>query len=619
MIIPHLIKLGDAGLQQSMDAQVIEVRPKNDKKTPFEVKDVANVEAAKLLLLRKLDESNFLPTNKSAREVALLSNRPAFFRGIPLDDRGITQTTTLVKLVDFVLRTRWYQQLIESGTLNPEDAKQRVLEAKGVANPKKLASEKNRESGCQLPVIGKSPSGKWVILGLRQPTNAFLNVDEELSVQLTTQIARGTDDQISKASTISHELQTAEGRGRNAFGKVRSLEKLLPKRPDEAMRVFGQDHTVNSAACLELFNRLPRHRIRMGENPETSHLLFIPYRASQLDNVAAAVKDVENNNRQHQAKKKNTEETLETKPVFLPTPLRHLKSKVIAAYKEDGKKKFWIVTNLFPEVPLYYWQVLNEKLRPIQGAYVAFFHACLANPKTEKIPRCAYRDWTDLLTAALNREPFDRFVIWRNYATFLRQLPNQELLGGEFPKAKTLRTLTPRLRELHHLIQLMTDENNLDLNLGEIKAKVDAASSHPKEEETAQLLGPLWEDLLEWQQAQLCRIHRDVCGGIPARDVSAYLKGALCGILLNNLVYQLSSEEFGIERRFDLSAGMHLTNLRGQALINRFLAAKDLVNGLPPKDKARVYQPSRAVMNHLVGMTEISKTDAFNTGFVSNC
>lgn len=621
MIIPHLAQLGLAGLNQNLEARVIEIRPQTSKKVPFSVLESATVEASALATLKKLDPSNFLPPNTSAKEKTLAAPKPEFFRGIPVDGRGVTQTTALVKLVHFVFCTRWYHDLIKRGILDEADARQRVAEAQAVTNPKTMASQKNPEPSCQLPVIGKTPQSKWVVLGLRQRTGAFTGVDEEVSAQCTAEVMKAFDGATGQASTVSHELQTSKGRARNLFGKVRDLPDLLPQQPDEAARIFGQDAMLDAEACLAQFNRLPRHRVPVGENPDTSQLLFIPYRPEHLDGVAAAVKEVAANNELHRANKgrKRQDEVDLPKPLFLPTPKRRLKSKVMLVYKEGGTKAFWLVTNVFPEVPLYYWQVLNEELRPVQGAYVAFFNACLANHKSKSPALCAYRAWTDLFTAALAREPFDRFAVWRSYPVYLRKFSNKELLEGDFPKARALRSIVPNLRKLHHLIQLMTDEANLDLDKGEIETKVAAACKDPGEEETRGLLGVLWQDLPDWQREQLVRIHRTVAGGIPPRDLAAYLKGAFCGTLLSNLVYQLSSEKFGIQRRFDLSAGMHLTNLRGQALIDRFLAAKDLINGLAPKDKARVYQPSRALMNRIAGMTELSKTDAFNTGFVSNC
>ena len=54
MIIPHLAQLGSAGLNQNLEARVIEIRPQASKKVPFSVLESATVEAPALFILKKI-------------------------------------------------------------------------------------------------------------------------------------------------------------------------------------------------------------------------------------------------------------------------------------------------------------------------------------------------------------------------------------------------------------------------------------------------------------------------------------------------------------------------------------------------------------------------------------
>lgn len=102
--------------------------------------------------------------------------------------------------------------------------------------------------------------------------------------------------------------------------------------------------------------------------------------------------------------------------------------------------------------------------------------------------------------------------------------------------------------------------------------------------------------------------------GIPQKELSTYLKGVVVGILLNTLVRQFAKEPIG--RRFDLSAGMHLTNLRGKNLISRFKKGLNLYNGLNKNQQKQFYFPFSA-LPHIDGMLDISKKPAFNNGLLT--
>jgi len=127
-------------------------------------------------------------------------------------------------------------------------------------------------------------------------------------------------------------------------------------------------------------------------------------------------------------------------------------------------------------------------------------------------------------------------------------------------------------------------------------------------------VGSIWSELFDWQRELAHKAHIEVSGGIPEKELPTYLKGVVVGVLLNSLVRQFAKET--IKRRFDYSAGMHLTNLRGKNLISRFKQGLNLYNGLNKTQQSQIIFRFSA-LPYIDGMLEISKKQAFNNGLLT--
>jgi hypothetical protein len=128
------------------------------------------------------------------------------------------------------------------------------------------------------------------------------------------------------------------------------------------------------------------------------------------------------------------------------------------------------------------------------------------------------------------------------------------------------------------------------------------------------LVGPIWTELFDRQRELAHKANVEVAGGIPEKELPTYLKGVVIGVLLNSLVRQFARDS--IKRRFDLSAGMHLTNLRGKNLVSRFKQGLNLYNGLNKSQQSQVIFRFSA-LPFIDGMQEISKKLAFNNGLLT--
>lgn len=620
MIIPELIRLSKQGnfSMPEITTTVIDFDLGAVGNTKaYKCIDEAEIPWENLYILTNLDPASYRKQSKDPQNPKQLSQK--FFRGIPLMREQIAHTTSLLKLSWLVYTQPIYQNLIDSGKLDKTDARLRVAAAKRVSDPKKLISKSlNVASGCQLLVIGKTRKGLYVVLGLRKKSGLW-SIDETLSIQISN------DMYLDSTSIIHVELQVSEGRGRNLYGKAPSpnqLPGLLQNRPDEAMRTFGHDESIDVTCCRNLYFSLPQFPIFTPGQDQRFRLIFVPTLQTDFPRVADAVGDVKANNQlyydQQKRKAKNTAET-ETNDTlqlkFLPVPRRSLRVKILLGNYTEGDKSYWVTDKIFVEVPVFYFQLLNKYLNPIRGQYVYFFKACWGSPDGKKIEECAYAPWIRLFAAALDRKPFDILEIWQNYPTYLHRHSAYALLEGEYDKAKTFIRLIPHLKRLQQLITLMKDPANLKLSTDEIESTLDGQEKVTTP--TQNYLIPIWDSIPDWCKKKLEEIHLLVQGGMPDKDLSLFLKGALTGLYLNSIAYKLK-ERAG--RNFTACGGQHPTWLRGQLLLDRFLDAKALILGLS-KETARELGLSTdhqflSTLMTLLG-TEVSEQDAFNNGFCS--
>jgi hypothetical protein len=628
MLIQHLDALGTEGLDDSIEISLIEVRFQRTvvKGRQFEVGyDIVRKTRGTTAMFHtvdKIDPSNYVPASPKAREAILAEAQPKWFRGIPLKD-GKTQTSSLVKFVALLYRSNWYSSKIKAGILDPVDASARIAALPEPLDLKNLVAEnKKRENNAQLPIIGRTRLG-WVVLGLRQVC-ALPDTDIQNSIELTNQILLSTGERPTPGGKsieeINFQVQTKTGRARNLYGREQPIEQLISFSPSEAARVYGIYDPIDVQAVRAQFSHLPSYPVKVGENPDKANLLFLslrPAEAAIVKQTVGQAREAMKLARQQKKKKGEVEDSVQHKAPLLPLVRRRLKVKVLLANFEGTQKSFLLLNQVFPAVPLYYWQILNEELPPIQWRLIEFNNTYRSGPDAKFAPS-SYSLWTRVFTRALNREHFDPYLVWKHCGGFLKNLPNKMILGDaqtkEWPKASDPIYLTYRLIYLNNLITVVQDENNLDLDAPEIRQKAQEMKVSPTVNDTEALVGPIWNELTDRQQELVHKTHSDVAGGIPEKEISLYLKGIVVGVLLKSLVWQFSQET--IKRRFEYSDGMHLTNLRGKRLVSRFKQALNLYNGLSKKQQSQFYFRF-SLLPYIDGMQEVSKTQAFNNGLLT--
>jgi hypothetical protein len=634
MLIQHLDALGTNGLESSVQLAVIEIRfdlasqKKAKLEIPYDI--VRRIEGTDAMFqaVEKIDPSNYISASQKARETLRSNPSIQFFRGIPVE-KNKTQTSSLVKLLAVLYRSAWYKSKVDQGAFESRDASHRISSVVEDISLKSLSAQaKKNETGAQLPVIGRTAAG-LVVLGLTDFPNhdaAFAEeIDLKTSVQLTNEIlvnritVHGIDNK--SFDEVNFQIQTKSGRARNLYGKEQKIQQLSTFSAAETARIFGLYDPVNIETVRSQFSQIAQYPVKVGENPDTGILYFVPLEPGQADQVkqvvAQAKQDAELARAQKKNKKAADQNEVKYEASLLPLPRRRLKAKVILANLEGSKKPFVLLNQVFPSVPLYYWQILNEVLPGIQWKLIDFNKTYRSGPMANPSPS-SYLLWTKVFTKALNREQFDPYLIWRHWGGFLKNLSNQDILGDDkerkWARARNPPELTVLLTYLNKLIEVVQDEKNLDLDAPEIRNKANEMKVSPTSNETEALVGPIWNEIYDWQRELILKAHTEVVGGIPEKELSTYLKGVAVGVLLNSLVRQFAKDP--IKRRFDYSAGMHLTNLRGKNLISRFKQGLNLYNGLNKAQQSQIHFPFSA-FPYIDGMLEISKKQAFNNGLLT--
>jgi hypothetical protein len=629
MLIQHLDALGRDGSDTTIEVSLIEVRfdkviSKNNKiEVGYDIIAKAIGDNRMFHAVDKIDVSNYLPTGRKAREAILTEPQPKCFRGIPVN-KGKTQTSSLVKLLALLYRSAWYKSTVDQGLLDPEDADRRISSLPGgveapLAFVKNLVAEnKKAEAGAQLPVVGRTPAG-LVVLGLKDISH-LTGVDHQTSIDFTKQILSGvvrTEEEFETAiEVVDFEIQTKRGRARNLYGKEQAIDKLVSFSHAEAARVYGLYDPIDVRSVKDQYGKLACYPVKIGENPEKTNLYFISLQAEHAELVKATVEQARQALTLARAKKKKKDEdSVDYKAPLLPVLKRRVKAKVILGNLEGTQKTFLLLNQVFPSVPLYYWQILNEELPTTQWKLIQFNKTYRSGPLATPSPS-SYVLWTKVFTRALNREQFDPYLVWHHWGAFLKNMSNQEITGSaeRWSQALLPVQLVSNLTYLNNLISVAQQEDNLVLEADEIRSKAQNMKQSPTKQQTEELVGAIWNEIFEWQQELTHKIHTDVVGGIPEKEFPFYLKGVAVGILLNSLVWQFGKK--GVERRFDYSNGMHLTNLRGRNLTARFKQAQNLYRGLNKAQQGLVIFPF-SVMSHIDGMTEISKKQAFNDGLIT--
>lgn len=417
---------------------------------------------------------------------------------------------------------------------------------------------------------------------------------------------------------IAEEFQIGSGLGRNAFGKEYKLDAI---RRSEYLRLMGVAPENSRADVLDLWSKKLQYRIKTAPSPDTSTLIFLPEGELTYSELKEFIdKENEKKSLYFEAKKnagKSREEREELKalrPEIIPTPYS---ATVFLTNLEGSTKKKRIIQQIFPDVSLEYLQVLNAELLQsnLQNTVVDYMKSALTG-QTGDTPS-VYRYWTEIFTRALQRQPISAREVFANFQRFARSQSGEALIDNL--GARRYFRVIGKLLRLQHLIvtareepaKLLTNEFQLELVRIEQFNLISRGVFGPMSTTMpsgAELIGEAYGLLRDKQKSKLDNFIRQAWAGVPDSEFPIFVRGALAGMLLNELCWSVQQEG----RRFSATQGRHPSRLRGRELQNVFNKGIGLLMNL---DKEQLF--NCRLLPFLKSLEPESRRDSFNSGLIS--
>ncbi len=490
----------------------------------------------------------------------------------------------------------------------------------------------------KLPAVWhkfKAPRDRWPLAALCRLNNGKLLVhwlrkdggDPEalealgIDVEHSREIMRFlVPPEVAELELVAEEFQSGSGLGRNAFGKEYKLAEI---RHTEYHRLLGVIPESAISAIRDLWANKLEYRVKAAPSPDTSSLLFLPEGDCPYSELKEII-DAENNKKklyfEEKKKKKTTEKQEDSEapmlhpPEILPTPYS---ATVFLTNLEGSTKKKRIVQQIFPEVSLEYLQILNTELlnSHLQYALVGYMKRALTGQDGDT--PSVYRTWTRIFTLALQKQLISGRDVFLNFQRFARNQSGEELIDGR--GARVYFQVISKLLRLQHLIavartdpaHLRSNEFQKELseieNFNGIKTGVFGMKSSTNPPPAESLLGEAYGLLREKEKSRFENFLRLAWSGVPEEDFPAFARGALTGILLNELCWIVQQEG----RSFSATQGRHPSRLRGEELFRVFEKGVGLLMNL---NKEQLF--NCRLLPFLKSLGPESRRDAFNSGLI---
>lgn len=471
-----------------------------------------------------------------------------------------------------------------------------------------------------LIVVCRLSDGRFLVHWLNKDTEGTLPL-EALGIDVVhSRELMGflTAPATSELELIAEEFQTGSGLGRNAFGKEYKLDAI---RRSEYLRLMGVAPENTRADVLDLWSKKLQYRRKVAPSPDTSTLIFLPEGELTYSELKELIdKENEKKNLYFDAKKnggKSEEEREELKalrPEIIPTPYS---ATVFLTNLEGSTKKKRIIQQIFPDVSLEYLQVLNAELLQsnLENTVVDYMKSALTG-QTGDTPS-VYRYWTEVFTKALQRQPISAREVFANFQRFAKSQSGEALID-KLGARRYFRVIGKLLR-LQHLIvtareepaKLLTNEFQQELVRIEQFNLISRGVFGPMSTTVpsgAELIGEAYGLLRDKQKSKLDNFIRQAWAGVPDSEFPIFVRGALTGMLLNELCWSVQQEG----RRFSATQGRHPSRLRGRELQNVFNKGIGLLMNL---DKEQLF--NCRLLPFLKSLEPESRRDSFNSGLIS--
>lgn len=416
---------------------------------------------------------------------------------------------------------------------------------------------------------------------------------------------------------VSSDFQMASGMGRNAF------DLGIPQTPStsEYGRLLGEMPATSRGRVLQVLNNKLEYKVKTAPFPDTSRLLFLPDKDLPYSELQLFV-ERENESRrlffeQKQASRQQSEDhapPTTTRPDLIPAAAS---STIFLAAEEGSQKKKWVIQHIFPGVSLAYLRQLNAYLleNNVQSALVGYMKAALTAQDADT--PCVYRFWTTVFTCALQKRLIRAHELFGSFQRFARAFSGEELIAKG--RARDYFYTAGKLLGLQHLIAtarttpeaLGSPDFQQELEdirqFNNINTGIFGPMQTPPPHSESLLGEDVYRLLRPAQQEKINQFVKQALPGVPGGDFPIFVRGALTGILLNELTWTVENQG----RRFSATQGRHPSRLRGRELTFVFTKGIGLLENL---GKAQLF--NGALAPFIKSVETDSLRDVFNSGLI---
>jgi len=480
-----------------------------------------------------------------------------------------------------------------------------------------------------LPAITRLSDGTLLVLGLKNTDKSTLDSLEKAGINIKRSLELMSmlrSPEISKKGVIDERLQAGSGNGRNAFNREYKSDKLDTIPDSEFIRLLGYIPSSSRDEVLEVGANRLTYRVKTAPNPDTSELLFFPRGELKYSELKEWV-DYENERRSRsfeEKKKSKLRASGDIEDVILQRPnilIAHPEATVFLINTEGAQKKKIIVQQIFPAVSLDYLAKVNDELlhSNTMWSVVSYMKAAISCQDADT--PSVYQYWTSILTSLLQANYVSGNEVYLCFQRYCKAYSGDELIAGSGPHGKCMAReyfkVVGKLLRLQHIIHTARTEperiNTLEFH-SELEAIQDGrnikkgifgmANENPSPQE---LVGDVYNSLRPKEKEKINAFIDQSLHGIPGGDFSTFIKGALVGMLLNELSWAVNNEG----RRFSVTQGRHPSTLRGEQIESLFGKGVGLLINL---DKQHIFNCQ--TLPFVKSCIAESRKDAFNSGLI---
>lgn len=486
-----------------------------------------------------------------------------------------------------------------------------------------LEKPKDVENKWILPTICKLSTGKYIVPFLEPGAEtddyedlADLGVDIDHSLKLASFF---TSPAVKEQEVIDDLFQMGEGLGRNPFS---FNLKNIHYSDSEYLRLMGILPQSSRSQILALWkNRSSiEYRLPFYPYPESSSLIFIPEGTLKFSQLANFIK-AENLRRdlffeaQRAKKNKIAAEEVESLKIHQAALVPvHSQSTIFMVNTEGTQKKKLIIQRVISSVELDYFTRLNELLRAsnLQNACCQYDGIAITGDASSKTPSI-YRYWTEIFTNALQKQYISCWDVYSKFQQFAKGQPGKELIENR--KANNYFILIGKLLQLQHLIGTAREKPEHLAEESFIKELESIAKfertpekgvfgmKNPLPVQPEVLIGETnYECLRDWEKTKFEKFLKRAMSGVPGYDFPIFARGALIGILLQELCYAIEAEG----RKYSVTQGRQMTRLRGSELTAIFTKGVEILLNLKRQQRFNC---------QMLGFIKSEESESFRNSF----